>query len=239
MHQKFNIEAFETSCKNCSLSELCLPRGLTDSEMQTLDNLVEKQKPFNTGEYIFQSGQQFSKLYAIKSGSVKVVLPTEDGEQQIIGFFMPGELLGLDAMGKNKHVCSAIALETTSVCSLPYNDMQDICHDIKSLSKQFLSLISSEIGNEHQMLLTLGKKKADSRLATFLINLSCRYASRGLSSNEFNLSMSRYDISNYLGLANETVSRLFTRFREENILTVERRLVKIVDQDKLRAMAKA
>ncbi len=238
MHQKFNLTTIETSCKSCSLSELCLPRGLNDTEMETLDNLVEKQKPINAGDYVFQSGQAFKNLYAIKSGSVKVILPSEDGEQQIIGFFMPGELLGLDAMGKNKHVCSAIALETTSVCSLPYNDMQEICHDIKSLSQQFLSLISSEIGNEHQMLLTLGKKKAESRLATFLINLSSRYANRGLASNEFNLSMSRYDISNYLGLANETVSRLFTRLREDNILTVERRLVKIVDHDKLVNLAK-
>jgi CRP/FNR family transcriptional regulator len=238
MTAKFNIATVETSCKNCSLSELCLPRGLSDDEMQTLDTLVEKRKPYNAGEYLFQSGQAFKKLFAIKSGSVKVVLPSEDGEQQIIGFFMPGELLGLDAMGKDKHVCSAIALETTSVCSLPYNEMQEICHDIKSLSKQFLSLISSEIGNEHQMLLTLGKKKAEARLATFLINLSSRYSRRGLASNEFNLTMSRHDISNYLGLAVETVSRLFTRLQEDSILSVDRRLVKIVDHDKLNALAK-
>lgn len=238
MPYKFNIATLETSCKSCTLSELCLPRGLSDDEMDILDTLVEKRKPFNAGDYLFQSGQPFKKLYAIKSGSVKVVLPSEDGEQQIIGFFMPGELLGLDAMGKDKHVCSAIALETTSVCSLPYNEMQDICHDIKSLSKQFLSLISSEIGNEHQMLLTLGKKKAESRLATFLINLSNRYSRRGLASNEFNLTMSRHDISNYLGLAVETVSRLFTRLQEDNILSVDRRLVKIVDNEKLSALAR-
>ncbi len=238
MSYKFNIATVETSCKNCSLSELCLPRGLSDSEMQSLDTLVEKRKPYKSGEYLFQSGQIFKNLYAIKSGSVKVVLPSEDGEQQIIGFFMPGELLGLDAMGKKTHVCSAIALETTSVCSLPFDDMQDICHDIKSLSKQFLSLISSEIGNEHQMLLTLGKKKAESRLATFLINLSSRFSRRGLASNAFNLTMSRHDISNYLGLADETVSRLFTRLQDDEVLSVNRRLVEIVDHEKLKAIAK-
>jgi len=238
MTTKFNIASIEASCKNCSLSELCLPRGLNDDEMKSLDNLVEKRKPYQAGDYLFQSGHTFKKLYAIKSGSVKVVLPSEDGEQQIIGFFMPGELLGLDAMGKSKHVCSAIALETTSVCSLPFEQMTDICHEIKSLSKQFLSLISSEIGNEHQMLLTLGKKKAEARLATFLINLSQRYSRRGLASNEFNLTMSRHDISNYLGLAVETISRLFTRLQEDKILTVNRRLVKIDDLDKLNSLAK-
>jgi len=237
MSKQFNIAAVETSCQNCSLSELCLPRGLSNDEMAILDKLVEKRKPFHSGDYLYQSGDSFKKLFAIKSGSVKVILPSSGGDQQIIGFFMPGELLGLDAMGKDKYVCSAIALETTSVCSIPYNQMQDLCHDIKSLSRQFLSLISSEIGNEHQMLLTLAKKKAESRLATFLLNLSARYSSRGLSPLEFNLTMSRHDISNYLGLAVETVSRLFTKLQDDQIISVENRLIGIVNNEKLSLLA--
>ncbi len=237
MNQIVNLKSLKTTCQACSLSELCLPRSLDDSEMVRLDDIVQRKRPIKKGEFLFQVGQPFRSLYAVRSGSVKVFLPTPSGEEQIVGFHMPGELLGLDAMEHDTHSCSAVALETTTVCELPYQNMQELCHQIPGLNHQFMSLVSKEIGSEHEMLLMLGKKMADVRLAAFLLNLSCRFRTRGFSPNEFNLSMSRHDIANYLGLAVETVSRLFTRFQEDGILEVHRRLVTIRDMSKLVALA--
>ena len=192
MNQVVNFKAIKTSCQACSLSELCLPRGLEGKELERLDEIVQRKKPVKKGEFLFHVGQPFQSLYAVRSGSTKVFLPTSSGEEQIVGFHMPGEILGLDAMGQNTHTCSAVALETTTVCELPYNMMQDLCHEIPGLQNQFMSLISKEITGEHEMLLMLGKKAAEVRLAAFLLNLSCRFKARGFSSKEFNLSMSRH-----------------------------------------------
>ncbi|HEB58565.1 MAG TPA: fumarate/nitrate reduction transcriptional regulator Fnr [Gammaproteobacteria bacterium] len=237
MNQIVNLKTLKTTCQACSLSELCLPRSLDDGEMVKLDDIVQRKRPIKKGEYLFQVGQPFRSLFAVRSGSVKVFLPTPSGEEQIVGFHMPGELLGLDAMEHETHSCSAVALETTTVCELPYQNMQDLCHEIPGLNHQFMSLVSKEIGSEHEMLLMLGKKMADVRLAAFLLNLSCRFRTRGFSPNEFNLSMSRHDIANYLGLAVETVSRLFTRFQDDGMIEVHRRLVTIKDMSRLIALA--
>ena len=237
MNQVVNLKSLKTSCENCSLSELCLPRGLAKDDLEQLDNMVQHKRPLKKGEYLFHVGQPFQSLFAVRSGSVKVFLPTARGEEQIVGFHMPGELLGLDAMGHDTHSCTAVALETTSVCELPYRRMQDLCKQIPALSEQFMSLISDEITGEHAMLLMLGKKTAEVRVATFLLNLSSRFKRRGFSANEFNLSMSRHDIANYLGLAVETVSRLFTRFQDDGVVEVHRRLIQIKDIQRLRDLA--
>lgn len=237
MNRVVDIASIKLSCRSCSLSELCLPRGLSESELEDLERMMKQGRPIRRGEPLFRVGDPFHSLFAVRSGSIKVHLPTVNGEEQIVGFHLPGELLGLDAMGHEVHTCTAIALETSSVCELPYRQMQDLCHQFTGLNEQFLNLISKEINGEHEMLLMLGKKNAEVRLATFLLNLSARFKARGFSEREFNLSMSRHDIANYLGLAVETVSRLFTRFHEENVLEVQRRLVMIRDLDQLRAIA--
>ncbi len=237
MSQVVNLKSVKATCQSCSLSRLCLPRGLHDEELERLDRIVQRKRPLTKGEALFHVGQPFHSLFAVRSGSIKVVLPTSHGEEQIVGFHLPGELLGLDAMGHDTHHCTAIALETSSVCELPYHQMQELCKQIPSLNDQLMSLISDEIAGEHEMLLMLGKKTAEVRLAAFMANLSVRFHRRGFSSTEFNLPMSRHDIANYLGLAVETVSRLFTRFQEEGVIEVHRRLVQIRDRNRLWELA--
>lgn len=237
MSKVINFKNVKVSCSQCSLTQLCLPRGLHQDEFDHLTSIVKRERPLEKGEPLFELGQPFKSLYAIRTGSVKVFLPTNDGEEQIVGFHMPGELLGFDGMGHDKHSCSAIALESTSVCELPYTRLHELCHEIPGLSEHFMTLMSNEIADEHAMMLMLAKKSAEERLATFLLSLSARFHRRGFSPKQFNLTMSRNDISNYLGLAVETVSRIMTHLQEEQIINVDRRFVSILDMARLRGIA--
>ena len=223
----------KVSCKDCSLLELCLPRGLGKEEMKQLDNIIQRSKPLHHGESLFRIGHSFNSLYVVRAGSVKTYIPTQSGNDQILGFHLSGELLGLDALEKDVHTCTAVALETTMICEFPFCHFEQICQQLPELYHQMYKLMSKEISNDHRMLLLLGKKSAEERLATFLLNLSNRFKKRGFSAKEFNLSMSRHDIANYLGLAVETVSRLFSRFQEEGLVSVQRRHVYIHDLGRL------
>jgi CRP/FNR family transcriptional regulator len=234
-----DISRLKVTCQDCTLTELCLPRGLDASEIEALDKIVKRRRPLRRGDYLFRAGDSFYSLYAVKAGSVKTFAPTDDGGEQILGFHLPGELVGLDAMQSDLHTCSAMALETTSVCELPFVNLEELSREVPGLQHQLFKLVGKEISNEHGMLLMLGNRSAEERLATFLLSLSSRLHERGFSAQEFNLSMSRHDIANYLGLAVETVSRLFTRFQEEGLLEVERRHITICDLDRLRSMVTA
>lgn len=238
MSKVINFKNVKISCGQCSLSTLCMPRGLHQEEFDQLAALVKRERPLEKGEPLFELGQPFKSLYAIRTGSLKVFLPTNDGEEQIVGFHMPGELLGFDGMGHDVHSCSAVALESTSVCELPYSRMHDLCRELPGLSEHFMTLMSNEIADEHAMMLMLAKKSAEERLASFLLSLSSRFSRRGFSPKQFNLTMSRNDISNYLGLAVETVSRIMTHLQEEKIIDVDRRFVSILDMPRLRDLAK-
>lgn len=231
-----DISRLKVTCQDCTLTELCLPRGLAPEEVEALDRIVKRRRPLRRGDYLFRAGDPFFSLYAVKAGSVKTFAPTDDGSEQILGFHLPGELVGLDAMQTDTHTCSAMALETTSVCELPFNGLEDLSRQVAGLQHQLFKLVGKEISNEHSMLLMLGNRSAEERLATFLLSLSSRLYERGFSAHEFNLSMSRHDIANYLGLAVETVSRLFTRFQDEGLLQVERRHITIRELDRLRTM---
>lgn len=232
-----NLAGLRVGCKECSLSELCLPRGLAPAELEQLDSIVRRTRPLRRGQHVFRIGDHMRALYAVRSGSVKAYVPVEDGEEQVLGFFLPGELLGLDAIEDSTHACSALALETTSLCELPFETLEHLCQNVSGLQRQMNRLAAREISRDHAMLLLLGKRSAEQRLAAFLLNLSERFAYRGFSPHAFNLRMSRRDIGNYLGLALETVSRLFARFQDEGLLTVDRRLVQINDLERLRATA--
>jgi CRP/FNR family transcriptional regulator len=237
MTKIINIKSVKVSCSQCSLTSLCLPRGLNHAELDSLASIVKRERPLEKGEPLFEIGQPFKSLYAIRTGSVKVFLPTNEGDEQIVGFHMPGELLGFDGMGHDSHGCSAVALESSSICELPYPRLHDLAHELPSLSDHFMTLMSNEIADEHAMMLMLAKKSAEARMATFLLNLSARFSKRGFSSKQFNLTMSRHDIANYLGLAVETVSRIMTHMQDEGFIDVDRRFVSIVDMASLRNLA--
>jgi len=228
-----SFENIKVACRNCSLTTLCLPMGLEPDDVEKLDDIVKRNRPLHRGDHLFRDGDRFHSLYVVKTGSVKTYAPSEDGGEQVLGFHLPGELIGLDAIEHEMHNCSAKILETSAVCEIPFEHLEELSSTIPSLQHQMFRLLSREIGHDEGMLTLLGKKNAEERLAAFLVSLSDRFKRRGFSSTDFYLSMSRHEIGNYLGLAVETVSRLFTRFQEEGLLNVERKHIQLLDTDKL------
>ncbi|MDF2182886.1 fumarate/nitrate reduction transcriptional regulator Fnr [Neptuniibacter sp. CAU 1671] len=211
----------QVTCKTCSLSSLCLPVSLNMTEMERLDDIIEKSKPLKKGDHLFTQGTPFTSIYAIRAGSVKTYTLTNEGEEQITGFFFPGELVGMSGFDCSEYPVSAKVLETTTVCEIPFDRLDDLSGQLPELRRQVMRSMSKEIREEQQMMLLLSKKNADERIATFLIKLSQRFKQRGYSETSFRLSMSRNEIGNYLGLAVETVSRIFTRFQKNELLSVE------------------
>ena len=230
------IADIKVSCGTCSLSELCLPHGMNGDDMETLDHIVKRQQPYQPGQHIFRAGDRSRSLFAVRSGALKSYCTTEDGDEQVLGFTLPGEMVGLDGMNDGAYASNSVVLETASVCEIPYDSLEDMCHTLPGLNRQMMRVVSKEITTDQKMLLLLGKRTAEERLAAFLLSLSSRYQSRSLSATEFNLPMSRQDIGNYLGLAIETVSRLFAHFQKEKMLVVNRRKVVLADMPRLRGM---
>ena len=235
--QKVNFKSLNASCQNCSLIELCLPRGLNNSDLSTLDDIIQQRRLVHKNENIFSQGEKSGCIYAVRSGSVKTFTTAKNGEEQILGFHLPGEILGLDGMDNQIHSCSGVALDTATICELPIGDLNVLCVKIPGLQQQLLSLISNEITKDHTMLMLLARRNAEQKLATFLINLSGRFKARGYSADEFDLTMSRYDIGNYLGLADETVSRLISRFKDNKIIDANRKKISILDHGALCGVA--
>lgn len=231
--QVVEFQKIKASCENCNLAELCLPRGLNHEELDELDKLVRQSRPLHRGDFLFRCGDPLSSLYAVRSGSIKLFTYTDDGEEQIIGFYLPGEIVGLDGFETNLHTCCAVALETTSLCLFPCGQLTEICKRIPSLQDQMFRLMGREISHENRLLLTIGKKNAEERLATFLSSLSSRFSQLGFSAMEFKLSMSRQEIGNYLGLTIETVSRIFSRFQKKGIIEINNKHVKLLDKREL------
>jgi CRP/FNR family transcriptional regulator, anaerobic regulatory protein len=216
------------SCHDCSLAELCLPRGLDPKEISQFESIVGQRAPLKRNENIYRDGDRFRSLYAIKSGAVKLIASTPDGEDQIIGFSMPGELFGFDGINKG-HTCTAVALERTTICELPLDSVDEISRDVPSLHRELYRVMAREISADQSMLLLLARRAAEDRLITFLVNLSKRFSDRNFSKTQFNLPMSRHDIANYLGLAPETVSRLFGRLTDLGLIAVEGRHIDLID----------
>lgn len=225
------------SCNHCSLAELCLPHGLDQREMLELESSLERTLKLKKKAFLFQRDDPQQYIYAVKSGAVKTALPTPDGEEQIIGFYLPGDLLGFDALSKGKHTCNAQVLEDTHVCQLSIDAFHKLCGEMESLRTQMMRNMGSEIERENSLLLTLGQMRTESRLATFLIGMSERNQARGFSANEFHLSMPRHDLANYLGMAVETLSRMFSKLSDDGMIEVKHRLVKIIDNSNLRSLA--
>ncbi|MCK5383386.1 MAG: cyclic nucleotide-binding domain-containing protein, partial [Gammaproteobacteria bacterium] len=175
------IADIKVSCSNCSLSELCLPHGMSHDDMDELDKIVKRQQPYQPGQHIFRAGDRGQSLFAVRSGALKSYCTTEDGDEQVLGFTLPGEVVGLDGMNDGSYASSSVVLETSSVCELPYDRLEEMCHLLPGLNRQMMRVISKEISSDQGMLLLLGKRTAEDRLAAFLLSMSSRYHSRGLS----------------------------------------------------------
>lgn len=232
-----NHAPHQAHCKDCSLAPLCLPLSLDLADMDALDNIIKRGRPLKKGEFLFHQGDSFGAVYAVRSGSLKTFGLNNGGEEQITGFHLPSELLGLSGVDSERYPVSAQAQETTSVCEIPFDRLDDLSVQLPQLRRQLMRVMSREIRDDQQMMLLLSKKTADERVATFLVNLSTRFSARGYSANQFRLSMSRNDIGNFLGLAVETVSRVFTRFQQGQLIEAEGKEVRILNPLQLCAVA--
>jgi CRP/FNR family transcriptional regulator len=223
------------ACHGCSVRTSCLARGLDGEALNRFEALRNPIRVIGRGQHLYRAGDPFDMLYVVRSGTLKVSIAAEDGEEQITGFHFPGEITGLDGIDTQHYRSSAVALETASICAFPYRRFAALCKEFPALQESAWQQMSQEISSGQQLLLTMGRKDAEARLATFLLTVSERLKRLGYSATEFRLAMARQEIGDYLGLTLETVSRVFTRFQQAGLLRRDRRFVKIVDLNALRA----
>ncbi|MFM8863783.1 MAG: fumarate/nitrate reduction transcriptional regulator Fnr [Limnohabitans sp.] len=231
-----NTQAIKVACSNCNLRELCMPVGLSSQDMHRLDDLVATRRKVKRGSTLFTNGEQFTSLYAIRTGFFKTCLATEDGRDQVTGFQMAGEIIGLDGIVNDHHTCDAVALEDAEVCVMPFDRIEELSREVTALQTHVHKIMSREIVREHGVMLLLGSMRAEERLAAFLLNLVQRLHARGFSQSELVLRMTREEIGSYLGLKLETVSRTFSKFVEEGMVEVKQRHVRILSTDALQRL---
>lgn len=231
------LGAIKASCGNCSMHQLCLPMGLDEADIERLDRIIGRRRRIGRDERLYATGEPFHSLYAVRYGHFKTCQVNAAGGQQITGFQMAGELLGMDAISGDRYQCDAVALEDSEVCEIPFARLEELFGQVPALLRHFHRIMSREITREQNVMLLLGNMRAEQRFAVFLTNLSARYAARGYSSLEFGLRMSREDIGNYLGLTIESVSRLLSRFRKQGWIAVDKREVRLLDPARLKAIA--
>lgn len=227
------------SCACCALSELCLPAGIDRNDLDRLDATVRDKRTLDRGSVLYRDGDPFEALYVVRSGSLKTFVQDAAGEVQVLGFHLPGEIVGFDALASDFHVSQAEALERTSICELPYARLQQVTREVPALHRQLMRVISREVIEEHRHLVMMGRQQAQEKLATFLKSLADRYQRLHRDGTTLTLSMSRYDIANYLGLVVETVSRLFSRMEDLGVLEVKRKLVRIRRPDLLTGLCRS
>ena len=230
------LEPFKVACSSCNLRELCLPVGMSNQQLERLDDIVATRRSVPRGESLFHVGDAFTSLYAVRTGFFKTCVSSEDGRDQVTGFQMAGELLGLDGIGTDRHTCDAVALEDSQVCVIPFHQLEDLSRELSDLQRHFHKIMSREIVRDHGVMLLLGSMRAEERLAAFLLNLTQRLRTRGFSANSLILRMTREEIGSYLGLKLETVSRAFSRFQDEGILSVKQRQIEVLDADALQRL---
>jgi len=234
--EKVDRNLIKIACSNCNMRELCMPIGLDAAELKRVDELVTKRPFVKRGSALFRAGDKFTALYAIRTGFFKTNITSEDGRAQVTGFQMAGEIVGLDGIATDLHTCDAIALEDTEVCALPFERIEEIAREIKALQQHVHKIMSREIVREHGVMLLLGNMRAEERLAVFLLNLVERLHARGFSSSDLVLRMTREELGSYLGLTLETVSRTFSKFADDGIITVNQRQIHIRNADALKRL---
>ncbi len=229
-----NSQTMKVACSNCNLRELCMPLGLDKKELERIDEVVATRRKVKRGGILFRNGERFTSLYAIRTGFFKTCVATEDGRDQVTGFQMAGEIVGLDGIVNDQHTCDAVALEDAEVCVMPFDQIEEISREVTALQSHVHKIMSREIVREHGVMLLLGSMRAEERLAAFILNLVQRLHVRGFSQTELVLRMTREEIGSYLGLKLETVSRTFSKFVEEGIVEVKQRHVRILDAGALK-----
>jgi len=230
------MEPFKAACSGCNLRELCLPVGMSPAQLERLDALIGTRRQVVRGEALFRIGEPFGALFAVRAGFFKTCVTSEEGRDQVTGFQMAGELLGLDGIGSDRHTCDAVALEDSQVCVIPFNMLEDLSREFSDLQRQFHRIMSREIVREHGVMLLLGSMRAEERLAAFLLNLTQRLQVRGYSANSLVLRMTREEIGSYLGLKLETVSRAFSKFQDDGVLEVKQRQIHVLDPEALQKL---
>lgn len=230
------LHALRAACSQCNLRELCLPLGLSDSELSQIDDMIGARRRIKRGAHLYSAGEAFTAIYAIRSGFFKTGVITEDGRDQVTGFQMAGEVLGMDGISNEQHTCDAVALEDSEVCTIPFAELERLSGEIRSLQHHIHKVMSREIVRDHGVMMLLGTMRAEERLAAFLLNLSQRFAARGYAANEFHLRMTREEIGSYLGLKLETVSRTLSRFHEEGLISVQQKHIQLVDPAALKQL---
>lgn len=228
-----NHETIKIACSDCNMRELCMPVGLSHDELDRIDDIIGARKKIKRGETVFHNGERFTNLYAIRTGFFKTCITSEDGRDQVTGFQMAGEIIGLDGIGHDHHTCDAVALEDGEICAMPFARIEDLSREVNALQHHVHKIMSREIVREHGVMLLLGSMRAEERLAAFLLNLAQRLHARGFSQSELVLRMTREEIGSYLGLKLETISRTFSKFVDDGIVQVRQRHVHIVNTDAL------
>lgn len=236
MHHIPGVEA-ASKCSTCVLGKFCLPVGLNPEDADHMDSIVSERIRLKKGETLYRQNDVLTAIYGVRVGSLKTQIVFPDGRDQVTGFHLPGEILGLGGFGDLRHQANAIALEDSEVCVIQLAELENLARQLPSLQHQFHRIMSMEISQYRQHLLSLGSMRAEERLANFLLNISSRFAARGYSPNEFNLRMSREEIGSFLGMQIETVSRLFSRFSEAGLVQIKLRNVKLIDVNGLNEIA--
>ena len=226
------------TCGSCRLNSMCLPISLHLDDVDKLSSIIQRGRPLHKGDYLYRANSDFHSVFAIRSGSVKAVTISDNGDEQITGFYLPGEVVGLDGLSNDKYTNSVLALETSSVCEIPFHRFEELSHKIPNLQRHFLQLMSREITEDQRIISLLSKSSAEARIAALLVSISSRNHRRNLSAHEFLLPMTRTDISNFLGLRIETVSRIFARLQKNNIIAIDKKNVLIEDMDALHHISK-
>jgi CRP/FNR family transcriptional regulator len=216
-------------CKDCTTYSSCLMSSLEISDRQQLQSIISQQYYLDSGQHIFHAEQSFRYLYLVRSGTIKSWCVFGDGHEHIIQFHYPGDIIGLSAISSGIYDCNATTLNTCSLCKIPFDQYQKLVDNTPSLSHHFIKLMSREIVQNKHLMELRGNRSAPARLAIFLNDLSRNLSERGFSANSFNLPMSRRDIADYLGLAEETVSRAFSQLQEEGLLDVQRKYIRILN----------
>ncbi|HSM10260.1 MAG TPA: helix-turn-helix domain-containing protein [Lysobacter sp.] len=232
-----DIVRLRRGCSQCSLQQLCLPAGISGDDLAQLDDIVRRRRPLDRGERLFRLGDPLAAVYVARDGAFKTVSSNEAGDEQVIGFHLPGELIGLDALGTGVHRCEAIALTTANVCEVPYTELATVAAQLPSLQQQLMRVIGQSLGRDHDHMEILVRRQASERIALFLHGLGERLVNVGQSGVEFKLPMSREDIASFLGLALETVSRGFTRLQEDGVISVFGRRIEIIKGGELNRLA--
>jgi CRP/FNR family transcriptional regulator len=231
-----DLSELKSVCGGCSIRELCLPAGLSDQEVMLLDQHMEHRIAVKKGEALYRMGDPFKSLYAVSTGFFKTSILHEDGRTQVTGFQMAGEVLGLDAISSDQHICDAVALEDSRVCEITFERFEELGQLLPNLQHHFNKTLSREIVRDQGVMLLLGSMRSEERLAAFLVNLSNRFSARKQSASDLVLRMTREDIGSYLGLKLETVSRILSRFNDQGLLEVKGRNIRVLDPTGLNAL---